>query len=51
MLYHGPVRVPANARPGSARIRVELPEKCEYSSLATDIAVSLVQNSTEGAKK
>jgi hypothetical protein len=45
MLYHGPVRVPDNARPGSARIRVELPKKCDYSSVATDIAVKLVKNS------
>jgi hypothetical protein len=42
MLYHGPVRVPADARPGSAIISVELPKGCGYTSLRTDIAVKLV---------
>jgi hypothetical protein len=46
MLYHGPVRVPALARPGKAIIRVEFPEKSTYRSIATDIEIELV-NSTE----
>jgi len=48
MLYHGPVGVPENARPGSAKIRVELPKSCEYSSVATDIEVKLVKDSPKG---
>jgi hypothetical protein len=47
MLYHGPVRVPAQARPGKAIVRVEFPEDSSYQSVATDIEVKLV-NSTEG---
>jgi hypothetical protein len=46
MLYHGPVRVPADARPGKAIVRVDLPEGSRYRSLATDIEVELV-NSVE----
>ena len=46
MLYHGPVRVPADARPGKAIVRVEFPEGATYQSIATDIAVELV-HSTE----
>jgi len=42
MLYHGPVRVPAEARPGKAIVRVELPKESKYQSLATDIVVELV---------
>ncbi len=43
MLYHGPVRVPAEARPGKAIVRVELPKESKYRSLATDISVELVK--------
>ena len=39
MLYHGPVRVPAAARPGKAIVRVEFPEGSSYRSIATDIEV------------
>ena len=46
MLYHGPVRVPAAARPGKAIVRVEFPEGSAYTSIATDIEVELV-NATE----
>jgi hypothetical protein len=46
MLYHGPVRVPAEARPGKAIVRVEFPEGSTYQSIATDIELELV-NSTE----
>jgi len=37
MLYHGPVRVPAEARPGKALVREEFPEGSTYQSIATDI--------------
>jgi len=46
MLYHGPVRVPASARPGKATVRVEFPEGSTYRSIATDIPIELV-NATE----
>ena len=42
MLYHGPVRVPAKARPGKAIVHVEFPEGSTYQSIATDIEVVLV---------
>jgi hypothetical protein len=42
MLYHGPVRVPAEARPGKAIVRVELPKESKFQSLATEIVVELV---------
>jgi hypothetical protein len=42
MLYHGPVRVPTDARPGKAVVRVELPKESRYPALATDIEVELV---------
>jgi hypothetical protein len=45
MLYHGPVRVPAEARPGKALVRVEFPEGSTYPSIATDIEVLLVNSS------
>jgi len=43
MLYHGPVRVPADARPGRAIVRVELIKESAYRSLATDIEVTLMK--------
>ena len=43
MLYHGPVRVPADAQLGKAIVRVELPKESKYQSLATDIVVELVK--------
>jgi hypothetical protein len=42
MLYHGPVRVPAEARPGKAIVRVEFPAGSSYRSIPTDIDVELV---------
>jgi hypothetical protein len=45
MLYHGPVRVPPEARPGKALVRVEFPEGSTYFSTATDIEVMLVNSS------
>jgi hypothetical protein len=42
-LYHGPVRVPDDARPGEATIRFELPLDSGYTSVPTDIPVQLVK--------
>jgi hypothetical protein len=47
MLYHGPVRVPADARPGKAVVRVEFPEGSTYRSIATATEVELVKSSAE----
>jgi hypothetical protein len=47
MLYHGPVRVPAEARLGKAIVRVELAKKSKFQSLATDIEVELVKERKE----
>jgi hypothetical protein len=41
MLVHGPVRVPADARPGDAFIRVELPSTSKFRSRPTDIPVTI----------
>jgi hypothetical protein len=41
MLHHGPVRVPSDAMPGKAVIRVELPEGSKYASAATELTVEL----------
>ena len=43
MLHHGPVRVPSDAKPGKAVVRVELPESSKYTSAATDLTVELVK--------
>jgi hypothetical protein len=43
MLYHGPVRVPMEARPGKAIVRVELAKESKFHSVATDIEVELVK--------
>jgi hypothetical protein len=43
MLHHGPVKVPNDARPGKAVIRVELPKGSKYTSVPTDIPVELVK--------
>jgi hypothetical protein len=43
MLHHGPVKVPNDAQPGKAILRVELPKGSKYTSVATDIAVELVK--------
>jgi hypothetical protein len=39
MLYHGPVRVPEDAKPGQAIVRVRLPESSRWESSVTDIPV------------
>jgi hypothetical protein len=43
MLYHGPVRVPADARLGKAIIRVELSKESRFQSVPTDIEIELVK--------
>lgn len=43
MLHHGPVRVPDDALPGKAIIRVELPEGSKYASQLIEISVELVK--------
>ena len=43
MLYHGPVRVPAEARLGKAVVRVALTKESQFQALATDIEVELVK--------
>lgn len=47
MLYHGPVRVPEDARPGKAVVRMELSEQSKFESLPTDIEVMLVAAAAE----
>lgn len=47
MLYHGPVRVPEDARPGKAIVRVELTSESEFKSIPTDIEVELVDDSAD----
>jgi hypothetical protein len=42
MIYHGPVRVPTEARPGKAIVRVELAKGSAFQSIPTDIEVELV---------
>ena len=41
MLCHGPVRVPADAAPGKAVLRCELPKDSKYASVSTDLTVEL----------
>lgn len=41
MLYHGPVRVPKDAKPGPAVMRVRLPESSAYESFTTEIPVTI----------
>lgn len=41
MLCHGSVRVPKDARPGSAIVRVRMPENAAYRSFPTDIPVTI----------
>ena len=47
MLHHGPVRVPADAQPGKAVVRVELPKGSKFTSAATDIQVELVKGGSK----
>jgi hypothetical protein len=48
MLHHGPVRVPSDAQPGKAVIRVELPPGSKFTSVLTDIPVELVKEKPKG---
>jgi hypothetical protein len=50
MLHHGPVRVPANAAPGKAIVRVELPETSKYTSVPIDIPVELIPIKGKGGE-
>ena len=45
MLYHGPVRVPADAVAGKANVRVRLTDLSKYKSMPTDVEVELVSES------
>jgi hypothetical protein len=47
MLYHGPVRVPADARPGKAKFVCELSKKSALTSLPTDVEVELVADKSD----
>lgn len=40
---HGPVRVPDDAEPGSAFLRIALPKTSKFASRATDLEVELVR--------
>ena len=39
MLCHGPVRVPEDAMPGKAIVRVEMKEGSRYAAIPTDLEV------------
>lgn len=41
MLCHGPVRVPDDANPGKATLRLELPKDSAFASIPTDLPVEL----------
>ena len=41
MLYHGPVRVPEDAQPGKATVRVEMPEGSKFRSIPTDLELEI----------
>jgi hypothetical protein len=41
MLYWGPVRVPEDAKPGQAVVRVSLPDSSRWDSFPTDIPVTI----------
>ena len=43
MLYHGPVRVPSDAVPGKAIVRVQLQSNSKFKSIPTDIEVDLIK--------
>jgi hypothetical protein len=47
MLYHGPVRVPAEALPGKATIRVGFPERSSYRAIDSYIEVELVKSTSD----
>jgi hypothetical protein len=41
MLYWGPLRVPEDAKPGKATVRVSLPDSSRWDSLPTDLPVTI----------
>ncbi|MGI9519607.1 MAG: hypothetical protein ACR2NP_21320 [Pirellulaceae bacterium] len=47
MLYHGPVRVPEDAAPGTATLIVRLQSDSVYECLPTEIEVELATPETE----
>jgi hypothetical protein len=47
MLYHGPVRVPGDARPGKAKFVCELSKRSALASLPTEVEVELVAAKTD----
>ena len=47
MLYHGPVRVPADAAPGIATLIVRLQSDSVYECLPTEIELELVAPESE----
>lgn len=51
MLYHGPVRVPDDARPGQAILRVRSTEESAFESIPTDIVVQLEGQPTSEEKE
>jgi hypothetical protein len=47
MLYHGPVRVPEDARPGEASVVLELSPESTFPSVPTEIDVTLADEGNE----
>ena len=43
MLYHGPVRVVENAKPGTAKLRVRIEPDKGYDSVVTELSVVLAE--------
>jgi len=41
MLAHGPVRVPEDAKPGKAVMRLEMPEGSKFESDPTELEVEI----------
>ena len=41
MLAHGPVRVPADAKPGKAVMRLEMPATSKFKSDPTELPVEI----------
>ena len=50
MLSHGPVRVPENAKPGKAVMRVEMPLTSAFASIPTDLPVILKKPAPRGQR-
>ena len=50
MLCHGPVRVPENAKPGPAVMRIEMPPTSSFASIPTDLPVELKKPAPRGGR-